>query len=436
MIKTLSLETKMALSKKDFEGKKLNSDNFTLADFQDFESDDLFEVSEYFYKLIEDAFKKKYMIYGQPFMSSPKTEIDVFDWNTNSIRTFLNFCSYNYLGFSYHPEVMKAVQAAVEEYGTGAVSAPLLSGYSGLLRQLEEEIAQLKSKEMAIVFPTGYGTNIGVLSAILRPGDVAVLDILSHASIYDGVQLGGADIKVFAHNNPSHLEKVLKNVKTKRVIVCIEGVYSMDGDLANLPELIPICKRYGAKILVDEAHATLIFGEKGGGVAEHFGLEDEVDIAIGTFSKAFGAIGGFVVGKKELMTYLRMTARAYIFSCTMAPHTAAGILKVLEIYQKDKSLRDQLWENIHYMHDKLQEAGLDIADTKSQVVPVIAGNDLRLREISKRIQERGLYTGVVTYPAVSKNKTRLRLSVSAKHTKEQMDECVRIISEVFESMKD
>jgi 8-amino-7-oxononanoate synthase len=429
-------ETEMALSKKDFEGKELNSDDFTLADFQDFQSDDLFEVSEYFYELIADAFKKKFMVYGQPFMSSPKTEMEVFDWNTNSIRTFLNFCSYNYLGFSYHPEVKKAVQEAIAEFGTGAVSAPLLSGYSGMLQQLEAKIAELKGKEMAVVFPTGYGTNVGVLSALLRPGDVAVLDILSHASIYDGVRLGGADIKVFAHNNPSHLEKVLKNLNTKRVMVCIEGVYSMDGDLANLPELIPICKRYGAKILVDEAHATLIFGEKGGGVAEHFGLEDEIDISIGTFSKAFGAIGGFAVGNKKLMTYLRMTARAYVFSCTMAPHTAAGILKVLEIYKRDGSLRDQLWENIHYMHDKLRKAGLDIADTKSQVVPVMAGNDLRLREISKRLQERGLYTGIVTYPAVSKNKTRLRLSVSAKHTKEQMDECVRIISEVYESMKD
>ncbi len=426
----------MALSKKDFEGKELNSDDFTLADFQDFQSDDIFEVSEYFYELIGDAFKKKFMVYGQPFMSSPKTEMEVFDWNTNSIRTFLNFCSYNYLGFSYHPEVKKAVQEAIAEFGTGAVSAPLLSGYSGMLQQLEAKIAELKGKEMAVVFPTGYGTNVGVLSALLRPGDVAVLDILSHASIYDGVKLGGADIKVFAHNNPSHLEKVLKNLHTRRVMVCIEGVYSMDGDLANLPELIPICKRYGAKILVDEAHATLIFGEKGGGVAEHFGLEDEVDISIGTFSKAFGAIGGFAVGNKKLMTYIRMMARAYVFSCTMAPHTAAGILKVLEIYKKDKSLRDQLWENFHYMHDKLREAGLDIADTKSQVVPVMAGNDLRLREISKRLQERGLYTGIVTYPAVSKNKTRLRLSVSAKHTKEQMDECVRIIGEVYESMKD
>jgi len=368
-------------------------------------------------------------------MTSPKTEFEVFDWNTNSVRKFLNFCSYNYLGFSYHPEVIKTVQEAIAEFGTGAVSAPLLSGYSGLVRELEEKIAELKGKEMAIVFPTGYGTNLGILSALLRPGDIAVMDILSHASIYDGVRLAGADIKVFAHNNPSHLEKVLKNLDTKRVIVCVEGVYSMDGDLANLPELIPICKRYGAKILVDEAHATLIFGNKGGGVAEHFGLENEVDIAIGTFSKSFGAIGGFAAGKEKIMTYLRLYARAYVFSCAMAPHTAAGILKVLEIYKKDKSLRDQLWKNVSYMQEKLRAAGLDIGSTKSQVIPVMAGNDLRLREISKRIQEKGLYTGVVTYPAVSKNKTRLRLSVSAKHTREQMDECVRILSEVYQSLR-
>ena len=425
----------MALSKKDFEGKKANSDNFTMADFQDFESDDLFEVAEYFYRVVEDTIKKKYMVYAQPMMTSPKTEFEVFDWNTNSIRKFLNFCSYNYLGFSYHPEVIKTVQEAIAEYGTGAVSAPLLSGYSGLVQNLEEEIAVLKGKERAIVFPTGYGTNVGILSALLRPGDVAVLDILSHASIYDGVRLAGADIKVFAHNNPGHLEKVLKNLKTKRAIVCVEGVYSMDGDLANLPDLIPICKRYGAKILVDEAHATLIFGDKGGGVAEHFGLEKEVDIAIGTFSKSFGAIGGFAAGNEKVMTYLRLFSRAYVFSCAMAPHTAAGILKVLALYKKDRSLRDQLWKNMKYMQEKLREAGLDIGNTKSQVIPVMAGNDLKLREISKRIQERGLYTGVVTYPAVSKNKTRLRLSVSAKHTKEQMDECVRIIREVYQSLR-
>jgi 8-amino-7-oxononanoate synthase len=425
----------MALSKKDFEGKKINCDDYTLADFFEFESDDLFEVTGYFWDWISDAVSKQYMVYGQPVMSAPVAEFKVYDRYTDSVRNFLNFCSYNYLGYSIHPEVIKAVKDTLDQYGTGAVSAPLLSGYYGLVKQLEDEIAQMKEKETAIVFSTGYATNLGILSGLLRPGDVAVMDILSHASIYDGVRLSGAEIKVFAHNSPQHLERVLKGLDKKRVIVCVEGVYSMDGDLSNLPEIVPICKKYGAKILVDEAHASLVFGEKGGGVAEHFGLEDQVDISIGTFSKSFGAIGGYAAGNEKLMLYLRVFARSYMFSCAMAPHTAAGILKILEIFRKDKSAVNKLWENTRYMHAKLREAGLDIAETKSPVVPVMAGADLRLREISKRLQQRGLYTGVVTYPAVSKNKTRLRLSVSANHTKEQMDECVRILKEVYDSME-
>ncbi len=425
----------MALSKKDFEGKKINCDDYTFADFFEFESDDLFEAADYFWEFISDTAKKQYMVYGQPILSAPAAEFKVFDRYTETVRNFLNFCSYNYLGYSIHPEVIKAVKDTLDEFGTGAVSAPLLSGYFGLLKQLEDEIAQLKGKESAIVFSTGYGTNVGIISGLLRPGDVAVMDILSHASIYDGARLSGAEIKVFSHNSPQHLEKVLKGLKGKRVMVCVEGVYSMDGDLSNLPEIIPICKKHGAKILVDEAHSSLVFGEKGGGVAEHFGLEDQVDIAIGTFSKSFGAIGGFAAAKEKILLYLRAYARSYMFSCAMAPHTAAGILKILELYRKDKSAYEKLWENTRYMHANLKEAGLDIANTKSPVVPVMAGSDLRLREVSKRLQQRGLYTGVVTYPAVSKNKTRLRLSISANHNKEQMDECVRILKEVYDSMK-
>ncbi|MGB2908471.1 MAG: aminotransferase class I/II-fold pyridoxal phosphate-dependent enzyme [Candidatus Aminicenantaceae bacterium] len=425
----------MESSKKDLKDNMLNVDDVTLDDFRDSDSDDLFEVADVFCNFLAEAIRRKFMIYAQPMMSGPRTEFQVYDHNTQSVRKFLNFCSYNYLGYSYHPEVIQAVKDAMDVFGTGAVSAPLLSGYSHPIQKLEEAVAELKGKEAAVVFSTGYGTNLGVLSALLHPGDIAVLDMLSHASIYDGVRLGGADIKVFAHNNPQHLEKVLKGLEGKRVMVCVEGVYSMDGDTANLPEIIPICKKYGAKILVDEAHASLIFGDKGGGVAEHFGLEDQVDIAIGTFSKSFGAIGGFAAGNEKLMTYLRMYANSYVFSCAMAPHTAAGILKVMELFQKDGSEREKLWDNTHYMHTRLKEAGLDIAETKSQVVPVMAGSDLRLREISTRIQAKGLSTGVVTYPAVSKNKTRLRLSVSSKHTIEQMDRCVSIIKEVFDSME-
>lgn len=424
------------LRKEELDINNINCDDYTQMDFFDFISDDLFDVADFFWEYIQDGIRKKYMVYGQPLMTFPTSEIDVLDRYTGSVRRFLNFCSYNYLSYSFNPEVKKAVKDTIDRYGTGAVSAPLLSGYYDITKQLEETMAKFKHKEAVIAFPTGYSANLGTLSGILRPGDVAVLDMLSHASIYDGVRLAGADIKFFQHNNPNHLERVLKGLKGKRVIVCIEGVYSMDGDLANLPEIVPICKKYGAKILLDEAHASLIFGERGSGVGEHFGVEDQIDIVIGTFSKSFGAIGGFAAGSLKLMAYLKMYARSYVFSCAMAPHTAAGILKVLEIFEKDKSERDKLWVNTLYMQQKLREAGLDIGSTKSQVIPVMAGHDLRLREISKRIMERGLYTGVVTYPAVSKNRTRLRLSVSSYHTKEQMDRCVGILHEVFKEMKD
>jgi len=429
-------EREMDESSMEMKKKSIRVDDYTMADFAGFSGGDLFEVADYFWEYVEDARRRGYMVYAQPMVSGPRPEFEVYDNNAGRVRRFLNFCSYNYLGMSFHPEVMRAVQETVGRFGTGAVSAPLLSGFSQPLLELEAAMAELKGKEAAVVFSTGYGANLGILSGLLKPGDVAVLDILSHASIYDGVRLSGAEIKVFAHNNPRHMEKVLKSLAGKRVIVCVEGVYSMDGDLANLPEIIPIAKRYGAKVLVDEAHASLIFGKRGGGVAEHFGLEDQVDISIGTFSKSFGAIGGYAAGEKKLMTFLRMFSRAYVFSCAMAPHTAAGILKVLEIFRRDPGERERLWDNIRYMHDHLRAAGLDIGNTKSQVVPVMAGSDLRLREISRRIQEKGLSTGVVTYPAVSKNKTRLRLSVSSAHTREHMDRCIAVIRDVFEETAD
>ncbi len=418
-------------SNKNLHSGNINCDDYTLVDFLQYRSDDLFEVADHFSAYLRDATRKGYMVYGNPILSAPKAEFEVYDNYTGKERNFLNFCSYNYLGYSCHPKVIREVQNTLTKYGTGAVSAPLLSGYYDLSNQLESSIAAFKKKEDAVLFPTGYGANLGVLSCLLRPGDVAILDILAHASIYDGVRLAGADIKVFSHNNADHLERILKELKTRRVIVCIEGVYSMDGDLVKLPEIVAVCKKYGAKILLDEAHSTLIFGENGRGVAEHYGLEDQIDLTIGTFSKSFGAIGGFATGQARLISFLRMYARSYVFSCAMAPHTAAGILKVLEIYENDKSERVKLWENTGYMQNRLKEAGLDTGETQSQVIPVIVGHDRRLREISRYIHKQGLYTGVVTFPAVSGKRTRLRLSMSSNHTIEQMDTCTDIIKDAF-----
>ncbi len=413
---------------------RINCDDYTQVDFSEYRGDDLFEVTDYFSAYLEDATRKGYMVYGNPISSAPVAEFTVYDNYAGKERNFLNFCSYNYLGYSFHPEVIGEVQQTLGKYGTGAVSAPLLSGYYDMTKELENGIARFKGKEGAVVFSNGYGTNLGVLSCLLKQGDVAVMDILSHASIYDGARLAGATIKVFSHNNAEHLERILKELDTKRVIVCIEGVYSMDGDLVDLPAIVSVCKKYGARILLDEAHSTLIFGKQGRGVAEHFGLENEIDITIGTFSKSFGAIGGFAVGNAKLISYIKMYARSYVFSCAIAPHTAAGILKVLELYEKDKSALKKLWENTRYMQSELKKAGLDTGGTQSQVIPVIVGNDRRLREISRVIHREGLYTGVVTYPAVSSKRTRLRLSMSSNHTKEQMDRCVDILKNTFEKL--
>ena len=416
---------------KTFDIENINCDDYTQVDFLEYRGDDLFEGAELFDKFLQDAIARGYMLYGMPVCSSPGPEFQIYNPYEKKSFKFLNFCSYNYLGYSTNPVIKEAVKDAIDKYGTGAVSAPMLSGYYDVTSQLESSIAEFKGKTGAVVFPTGYGTNLGVISAMLKLGDVAVLDILSHASIYDGARLSGADIKVFSHNNAKHLDKVLSGLKDKRVLVCVEGVYSMDGDLANLPKIVEVCKKHNVKILLDEAHSTLIFGEKGRGVAEHFNVENDIDITIGTFSKAFGAIGGYAVGEQKLMTFIKMCARSYIFSCGMAPHTSAGILKVLECYQTDKTTRTKLFENSKYIKDRLLAAGLNIGETESHVVPVIVGDDIKLREVSKRVFERGLYTGIVTFPAVSSKRTRLRLSISSEHTKEHLDRCVDILTEVI-----
>ncbi len=420
----------MNLSKKN-NSESLNCDSLTLADFSAYTGNDLFDVKDPFWSFYQDAVAKKYMIYGNPVTTAPGPEFRIYDRYSDSERKFLNFCSYNYLGYSSHPEVIETVQRTLHKYGTGAVSAPLLSGYYDQTQELEDSIATFKQKEAALLFPTGYGANLGILSCLLKPGDTVVMDVLCHASLYDGARLAGATIKVFSHNNAGHLDQILKTLPTKRVLVCVEGVYSMDGDLADLPSIVAICKKNNVRILLDEAHSTLIFGTHGRGVAEHFGLENEIDLTVGTFSKSFGAMGGFAAGDKKLMTYLKMFARSYVFSCAMAPHTAAGILKILELFQKDSSCRSKLWENTLYMQQKLKEAGFDTGHTASQIIPVIVGNDHRLRILSKFIHAQGLYTGVVTFPAVSNKRTRLRLSISSEHTTAQMDQCLTILKNAF-----
>ncbi len=413
---------------------EIRVEDYIQQDFANWESEDLFEVTRYYEAYVNDAKKKGYYIYGQPVSSSPGPRFTVYDFNQKREREFINFCSYNYCGFSYHPEVLKASKKALDQYGAGAVSAPLLSGTYDVTINLENKIAEFKQKDAAIIFSSGYGTNLGTIQALMRPGDVVVMDMLAHASIVDGAKLSGADMKFFRHNSPKHLDRLLSGLKTKRVLVCFEGVYSMDGDIAPVDEIVEVCKKHNVKTLIDEAHSTLVFGEKGRGVAEHFGVEQDIDLHIGTFSKSFGGIGGFCAANSEIIIYLKYYARSFLFSCGISPVMSAGLLKALEIYQNDPTIKERIWENSAYMKKKLDDSGFDTLDSKSQVIPVIAGKDSELREASVRMQDKGLFLGAITYPAVPKNKTRFRISVSSEHTKKDIDDAVDIMIQVYKDM--
>jgi 7-keto-8-aminopelargonate synthetase-like enzyme len=257
-----------------------------------------------------------------------------------------------------------------------------------------------------------------------------ISDQNAHASIVDGAILSKANVRFFRHNNPADLEKKLKQTTGKK-LVAIEGVYSMDGDECPLPELVAVAKKYGARILLDEAHSAFVYGANGRGVAEKFGLEDEVDIHIGTFSKALGGQGGYVAGTQNLYNYLKGFARSRVFSCALSPVVAAGVLRALQLQIAEPELRDKLWSNVAYMRGRLEEEGVDVGDSTSQIFPIMVRNDRRIFELGHKLLKAGLYLQPIIYPAVAKHRSRFRVSVSSSHTTEQLDEGVSILARVL-----
>lgn len=377
-----------------------------------------------------DALPNGYYLYSEPLGSAPGTEVQVRDGKTGELHALLNLASYNYLGISYRDEVKRAAIEAVERYGLGASGSPILSGTFDIHTELAEAVARFKDKEAAILFPTGYSANVGFISALMRSGDYIVLDQYAHASIVDGAILAKSNTLFFRHNNPLDLERKLLKCKGKKLVV-VEGVYSMDGDVCTLPEIVEVCKRHGARILIDEAHSTFLFGPNGRGVAEHFGLDKEVDFHLGTFSKSLGGQGGFVCGSRELIDYVNAFGRSRFFSCNLAPPIAAGLLAGLRIVEAEPELRARLWTNVAYLRRRFAEEGVDIGKSTSQVMPVMVNNDAKVFEVAEKTQQRGLFIQPVTYPAVPKHRSRLRISVSAAHTEEQLERAVRLIAGVL-----
>src|SRR6202030_2492511 len=288
------------------------------------------------------------------------------------IRSVINLCSYNYLGLANRPEIIAAAHEALNTHGLGACGSPTLSGMSDLHRELERKIAEFLGREDAMLFNSGFGGALGTISGLLRKTDVAILDNRSHLSLRDGATLSRCRADKFEHNDPASLDAALSRQQARRKLVVIEGIYSMDGDFGNLKELLDVAESHGARTFIDEAHSMLACGEHGRGAAEKFGVQDRIPLVYGTFSKAFGALGGFVAGSKETLQYLRFYAHPYVYSCALPPVVIAGLLKALDIaIAEGPALRKKLWENADYFHEKLRELGIDTGASTTYIMPIV-----------------------------------------------------------------
>src|SRR5690242_7604196 len=346
-------------------------------------------------------------------------------------RSVINLCSYNYLGLANHPEVLAAAHEALRTHGLGACGSPMLSGMTDLHRELEGRVAKFLRREDAMLFNSGFGGALGTISGLLRKTDVAILDNRSHLSLRDGAVLSRCRTEKFEHNDPASLDAALGRNRGRRQLVIIEGIYSMDGDFGNLNELIAVSESHGASVFIDEAHSMLACGEHGRGAAEKFKVEDRVPLVYGTFSKAFGALGGFVAGSKETLQYLRFYAHPYVYSCALPPVVIAAIIKALEIGRQQPELRKELWENADYFHAQLHNLGIDTGRSTTYIMPIVIGERERMYRLCHELRGRGLWVAPVDYPAVPLNRVCFRACVTAGHSRADLDEALNILEDTL-----
>jgi glycine C-acetyltransferase len=404
-----------------------DSSQFSLADFLLGDATDPLLPSEDFIRWRADT-RWASSLYERSLLRGPvpRTVVEV----DGTPRPILNFTSYNYLGLARHAETVAAAQRALAEYGTGACGSPLLSGMTDLHRSLERALSAFLGRESTLLFNSGFGGALGCLAGVLRKGDVAVLDSRSHLSLFDGTRLSQAQLRVFAHNDPAALDEVLTRGEGRRQLVVVEGIYSMDGDVANLPALLEVAEHHHVGVFIDEAHSMLALGAHGGGVVDHFGVGERVALQYGTFSKAFAAVGGFVSGGGDTLDYLRLYANPYGFSCALPPSVVASVLAGLRVATRDESLRRRLWDNAAYFRRGLHCLGIDTGDSTTHVVPIIIGaHRPLLYELGHQMLERGLFLAPVDYPSVPEEEVRFRASVTAAHTRTDLDEALNIIED-------
>jgi glycine C-acetyltransferase len=391
---------------------------------------DLFAKARLFQTLMAHERHAGNHFFRRPLTRASGSRTRVRDPRTGREREVLMLGSNSYLQLNNDPRVVAAAMAALERYGYGSGSVSLYAGTTDLHLALEESIARFYRCEDAILFPTGYAANIGALGALLRKRDVAVNDLFNHASIYDGCALSGAQVHTFAHANLPRLERVLERVTgpDHGTLVITDGVFSMDGDVAPLDRIVEAARRYGARVMIDEAHATGVIGPTGRGTAELFGLEGRIDVTVGTLSKVPGGIGGYVAGSRELIDYLRYYARTFFFSTSLPPPVVAGLIEVFHILETDTTLHAKLWENIRYLRGGLRTLGFDLGNTASAIIPVIVRDEERLKALLRDLMDAGIFANFVGYPAVPRHRSRLRLGVMAQHTRAELDYALECFS--------
>ena len=347
-------------------------------------------------------------------------------------KQVVNLSSNNYLGLANHPKVKQAAIEAVEKYGDGTGSVRTIVGNQDILEDLEVLLAKVKREEAVTCFQSGLNCNIGTIQAIVNKGDLIISDELNHASIIDGVRLSRADKAVFKHSDMADLERVLKEKRDQyaNVLIITDGVFSMDGDLAKLPEIVKLAKKYDCLTYVDDAHGSGVLGESGRGTVDHYGLHGEVDFIIGTLSKAIGVIGGYVASKKNVKEWLLHRARPILFSTALPPAAVGAIIASVNLLMESTEYTDRLWDNAAYFKKGLKELGFNTGHSETPITPVMIGEEAKTMQFSKALLANGVFVSGIVFPTVPKGTGRLRCMISASHTKEDLDFAIEVFGRV------
>ena len=386
---------------------------------------DLFEKCRQFMPRVAEHQEKGLYPYFIPLESESGPDVVIGG------RRVLMLGSNNYLGLTQHPAVKAAAKDAVDRYGSGCTGSRLLNGTLALHEELERRLAEFMHKEAALVFTTGYQANLGAISALADRHDTIVIDRSDHASIIDGCRLSSAHVLKYRHNDMGHLETILRSLDGKGgVFIVADGVFSMDGDLADLPAMVRLKKKYGARLLIDDAHGLGALGECGRGTVEVFGLGDDVDIIVGTFSKSLASIGGVVAGDAVPIEYIKHNARSMLFSASLPPASVAAALAALEIVEKEPERRVRLWQNVKIMREGLESLGFDVGKSQSPVIPVIVGDNSRVMLFWRMLFDAGLYANCILSPAVAPGHELIRTSYMATHTPEHLERSLDIFKTV------